>query len=435
MKAYVESHGCPHNEADARNIRGLLLSKGVELTDDPAGADWIFLNTCGVKNATENAMVSRIESLKNRGRLVVTGCLPRINPRAAKRPGVAGIIDTNSIEKIPELLEKGGGEFYSDIHRSKLGLPSFEPGPVAIIGINEGCLSKCAFCGTKNSRGNLTSSPVRDIRHAVINAVRAGKREVWLTSEDTGVYGRDIKADAAGLLSDVASVDGDFRVRLGMGNPNGFKRIVPRLMKAFESEKVYKFFHVPVQSGSDAVLRAMRRGYTVGEFRRVVNPFREKFPDGAISTDVIVGFPTEADEDFAKTLELMREVRPDMTHVSKFYPRPGTEAARMKQLPSQAVKKRSVECARLARELALERNALMVGREVACTFLEPGRLGGVIGRAPNYKQVFCSGAAFGDKARVLVTGATPTHLQGELVEIISRGSPPASRTIPISLAL
>ncbi|MCD6414109.1 MAG: 2-methylthioadenine synthetase, partial [Candidatus Diapherotrites archaeon] len=172
MRAYVETHGCTLNQADSVIIKNILQQEGVMLVDDPTKADWIFLNTCAVKNATENRMLSRIRELnKLEGQLVICGCLPKINLDAIKIIGDFSILDTNSLDKIPELLHGKKRVFFSDEHLNKLELPLLNQGTTAAIPISEGCLGSCSFCATLNSRGRLTSDPIKDVRLAVERAV------------------------------------------------------------------------------------------------------------------------------------------------------------------------------------------------------------------------------------------------------------------------
>lgn len=412
MRAYIESYGCGHNESDARIIRALLEQEGVKIIKSPRSADFILINTCGVKPTTEKRMLSRIRALaKCPGVLVVCGCLPKINEKAIRKAvPKAVLIDTDSLGKIPELLRRPR-DFLSGKRSNKLRLPQ-KHGLVAVIQIGEGCTGSCAFCGTKNARGALHSYPLGDIVAVCARSVRNGAREIRLTSEDTGCYGLDIGSSLPELITAVAAIPGEFMVRVGMMNPDHALRLLPRLLEAYGSEKVYKFAHLPVQSGSDTVLKAMRRPYTTAQFERVVAAFRSRFPSITIVTDIIVGFPTENEGDFRKTLALLERVRPDIVHVSRFGPRPGTEAAKMRSLTSQALKRRSLEAAKLAKILTLEANRRFAGGEYDTFALERGRKGNVIGRTPNYKQLAFVGS-LGKRYRVLAVAAFPNYLAAQ----------------------
>ncbi|MEM2419266.1 MAG: radical SAM protein, partial [Candidatus Hadarchaeales archaeon] len=193
------------------------------------------------------------------------------------------------------------------------------------------------------------------------------------------------------------------------------ERILPGLLEAYESPKIYKFLHLPVQSGDDGVLRDMRRGYTVETFRRVVRAFRQRFPDLQLVTDIIVGFPTESGEAFRRTLELVEEIRPDKVNLSKFSPLPGTDASRLKQLSSEEVAERSRILTGLCHRIGLEVNRRYVGKTFPALIVERGTRGGVLARTPNYKPVVLKEGAIGEEVCVTIVRAESTYLVGERV--------------------
>ena len=413
--AYLESYGCTHNESDARIIRAILEKEGITLIHSPEKADFIFINTCGVLHTTELRMLSRIRELaKFGGTLVVTGCLPKINEKAIRKAAPeAFLLDTGSLDKIPQLL-KHPQDFFSSSRINKLRLPQPRQGLTAIVQIAEGCLGSCSYCAVRFSRGTLHSYPPRDIILASELALKAGARELYITSEDTGCYGLDIGYSLPQLIGDITSLPGAFKVRVGMMNPNYALRM-SGLTAAYRSEKVYNFAHLPVQSGSDSVLRAMRRQYSVADFEKAISLLRKAFPDITIATDIIVGFPTETAEDFTETLALLERAQPDITNISRFAVRPGTDAARMKQLPTQEIKRRSIIASRLARKLSLKSNGRMAGSEYDVVALARGRKGGVVGRAPNYRQIVFPGVV-GREYRVKVTAAHSNYLQAKTLK-------------------
>lgn len=409
MKAYVESYGCTLNEADARIIKGILIKEGVELVEKPELADIVFLNTCAVKNATENRMISRIQEL-NKYDLVVCGCLPRINPERIREVSDCVMLDTNSLDKIPLLLEGQKQDFFSEKHLNKLELPFTKQGLIAVLPIAEGCLGNCAFCATKNARGRLTSYPKKHVKAVMERLIEEGAREIRLTAEDTGVYGWDKGTSLHSLLEELVNVEGDFKIRVGMMEPFSALKDLEKLSSVFESPKIYDFAHVPVQSGSDDVLVKMQRKYSVDDFIMVAKKLKEK-PFFTLATDIIVGFPGETEEDFDKTLGLLKKVRPGVTNVSMFYPRPKTKAGQMKKLPTQQLKARSRKCSLLTKEIALSQNNLLVGHSFEARVLERGKKGGFVGRLPNYKQVLLEDADIGKKYNVLVSKAFPNYVK------------------------
>ena len=229
----------------------------------------------------------------------------------------------------------------SDI--SKVGLPKIRlNNAIGIVEIASGCMSECTFCQTKLAKGELQSYRIGDIVRQINTELSDGCKEIWLTSTDNGCYGFDIDSNLPELVNAVSDIPEKFFIRIGMMNPMYMPRIRNNLLKSFESNKVFKFLHVPVQCGSDKVLNDMKRGHTAQTFRDVVEKFRAKFEKFTISTDVIVGFPTETEEDFEKTLDLLQETKPDIVNLSRYSQRPGTDAAEMKQIDVLQVKKLSL---------------------------------------------------------------------------------------------
>jgi threonylcarbamoyladenosine tRNA methylthiotransferase CDKAL1 len=245
----------------------------------------------------------------------------------------------------------------------------------------------------------------------------AGVKEFWVTSQDMACYGRDVGVNLAVLLEALCGVEGDFRVRVGMMTPNLVADMLDELLEAFGNEKVFKFVHLPVQSGDDVVLRRMRRFYTVQDFLEVVDAFRAAFPEVTVATDVICGFPGETREAFENTLKLISEVKPDIVNVSKFFARPGTAAAEMQDafVGAVEVKRRSSEVAKLVRQVSLERNQRWVGWSGEVLVDEKGKVpGSWIGRNFAYKPVTVKSSAnlFGETLQVKIAKAFSTYLEG-----------------------
>jgi len=407
MKLFLDSYGCTLNQADAEIIRGVLRKE--EFTD-LSDAETVIINTCAVKGATQSKMLSRIRDYLALGkRVVVAGCLPKVNRKLLDEFPVS-IVDTNSIDKLP-LAIRSRAVFTSSDHKNKLKMPRcVDDSPTGIIEISEGCLSRCAFCGTKNARGDLTSYPVEDIVAKVRLLVEHGKKEIYLTAQDTGCYGLDIHSNLVELLREILKVDGDYRLRIGMMNPNYALKMLNGLIEVYKDYRIYKFLHVPVQSGSDRVIREMNRGYTTKQFEKIAEKFREEIENICLSTDIIVGFPTETDDDFRKTIELVKIVRPDITNISKFCPRPNTAAARMKLLTTQVLKKRSVALSKICKKIILEQNKRYIGQVMECLVIDNNRR---LARAPNFKQVFLDRRAEGF-VHAKIMDAGHSCLKGEI---------------------
>jgi len=409
--AYVEGHGCSLNLGQTEKIRA-LLSKKFSLVSSPENADFIVINTCAVKTATENSMLRRIRALgsiarANNSKLVVCGCLPLVS-----RDKVLGVFPQAKLfgVELSELASFFGVAF----PESELFVENTRSNPlIAIIPIASGCLGSCTYCCVKNARGSLKSFPVDAIKEAFAGAVETA-REVWLTSNDNGCYGFDIGSSLPGLLESLLSVKGSYRVRVGMMNPWHVKGFFPALLGAMGDRRVYRFLHLPVQSGSDNVLALMERHYTVQEFKSLVGMARKRFPDMTISTDIIAGFPGETEEDFLCSLDLVKELGFDIVNVSRFGFRPGTKALEMSgRVPGAEVKRRTRILSLEARSMGLERNKSFVGSEQEVLITGPGKKGGFIGRTQSYKPVLVEQALPGAFLRVKIVRAEQGYLVGK----------------------
>ncbi|NJD98569.1 tRNA (N(6)-L-threonylcarbamoyladenosine(37)-C(2))-methylthiotransferase [Thermococcus sp. LS1] len=423
IKVHIETYGCTRNKADAEIMEAILLRAGYELVETPESADYVVVNTCAVKDPTEKHMRERIKELLDSGkRVIVTGCLTHVNPNIID-PNVSGILGVKSIDRIAEAIEiaERGGKLVSvegwrERNIDKLELPRlWKSGVTFVVPISEGCLNACTYCATRFARGVLKSYKPELVIRWVKEALARGYREIQLSSEDTGCYGFDIGTNLAELLDEITSIEGEFRIRVGMMNPNHAIKFLDELIEAYQDEKVYKFLHLPVQSGDNQVLRRMGRTYTVEEFEEIVNEFRRKIPGLNLNTDIIVGFPGETEEAFQNTVELVKRVRPDKINVSRYSPRPGTIAAKWKQLPGWMVKERSRLLHRLRLQIAYEINQDYVGREVEVLVHGEGKKGGVEGRTFNYKDIILDDGNPGELINVKVTWAGSTYLKGTVL--------------------
>ena len=420
VRVHVETYGCTRNRADAEMMEALLVSAGYGLVETPESADYVVVNTCAVKDPTEKHMKERIKELLDSGkRVIVTGCLPHVNPDVID-PRVSGILGVKSIDRIAEAVsvaERGGKlvsvEGWRERSIDKLELPRLWKNGIAfVVPISEGCLNGCTYCATRFARGVLKSYKPELVVKWVKEALARGYKEIQLSSEDTGCYGFDIGTNLAKLLDEITAIEGDFRIRVGMMNPNHAIKILDELVDVYLDGKVYKFLHLPVQSGDDDVLRRMGRTYTVEEFEEIVRTFRKKVRDLNLNTDIIVGFPGESEEAFENTVELVKRVRPDKINVSRYSPRPGTVAAKWKQLPGWKVKERSRALHRLRLQIAHEINRSYVGRTVEVLVHGAGEKGGVEARTFNYKDIILDSGEPGEFLRVRVQWAGSTYLKG-----------------------
>lgn len=428
LKVQIKNYGCSSNTADGEVLAGCLTQAGYQLAASEAEADVLIYNTCAVKGPTENRIIDAIKHAPKDKKIIVAGCLPKISFERLRREvrfdGVVGpafggrivdvvlrvlagetVIDTASVAELPQL-----------------NLPRQRTNPVvSIVPINYGCLGSCTYCCVVFARGHLQSYSIKEISKRVQSDYAAGAREFWVTSQDTACYGRDLGSNLAELLEELAGLAGDFRIRVGMMTPNWVVDIQERLIGAFGSEKVFKFLHLPVQSGDDLVLRGMHRFYTAKQFKAIVDAFRAAFPDLTLATDVIVGFPGENELAFENTLALLEEVKPDVVNVSKFFARPKTAAWNMRDglVGKDEIKRRSTVASALAKHLVAERNQRWVGWCGEVLMDEPGKVeGSWVGRNFAYKPVAIQSEKnlLGKSLRVRVVEACGTYLKGEVLE-------------------
>ena len=418
-KIWVEAYGCSASFSDSEMISGLIVNGGHTLAENPDDSDLSVIVTCSVKDATASKMIHRIKE-SNSKPLVVAGCLPKAEKDTVEKFAEnASLLGPNSIGKTLQVIQStlDGKKLIAleDSDISKVGLPKIRLNPaVGIVEIASGCMSECTFCQTKLSKGDLQSYRVGDIVRQVKTEISEGCSEVWLTSTDNGCYGFDINSDLPELINSVVEIPDKFFVRVGMMNPMYMPRIRDNLLKSFDSSKVFKFLHVPVQSGSDKVLNDMKRGHTASTFRDVVNQFREKFGKFTISTDVIVGFPTETEEDFEMTMNLLRDTKPDIVNLSRYSQRPGTDAAEMVQIDVAEVKRRSKIAYELISDISRENNQKWVGWKGQVLFDEEFE-NQVRGRNFAYKPIFVNDEPkIGQISSVEITEATNHSLIGRI---------------------
>ncbi|MBI2508348.1 tRNA (N(6)-L-threonylcarbamoyladenosine(37)-C(2))-methylthiotransferase [Candidatus Woesearchaeota archaeon] len=350
MKVYLKTYGCQANIADSEAIAGILKQDNYELTDNEEEADTIIVNTCSVKNSSQSKELHYIREKAKTKKVVVGGCLTKTLDIRKYAPEITAVFDTNSILKIPEVLQKEEDHF-SNVKENRLTAPVIRKDKsIGIISIGEGCLNSCTFCATKLARGNLRSYRIGDIKRSVEKAVKEECKKIYLTSQDNGCYGFDIKTSLPELLNELTTIEGNYIIRVGMMNPWHLTKILTELIEAYKSEKIMKFLHIPVQSGSEKILKHMKRIHTVENYKTAVKEFRKIFPEISIATDVIVGYPFEAEEDFQLTYNLIKETKPEVLNISKFSSRPGTKASELKQLSSEMIKERSVRLYSLYQE-------------------------------------------------------------------------------------
>ena len=347
----IKTFGCTANQDNEAIMAGLLLESGHSLVKDDVDADIIVVNSCVVKSATENRIFQLLKDLKDK-KIIITGCMPGAQPNRLKKIAPnASLLSTQHTTDIVYAVEKMlKGEIItlnSKRKENKAFVSKLRPKEIATIQIGEGCADICYFCQTKLAKGHIFSFPVEDIKKEVEHVVKNGYKIIYLTSQDNGAYGLDKNkiSQLANLLKELIKVEGKYEIRVGMTNPRHIIPIIDDLVKVYKNDKIKKFLHIPVQSGSNKVLKEMNRKHSVDDFLVLVDKFRKEFEDFNIATDIIVGYPTENEEDFDDTIELIKKIKPEVINISKFTPRPLTKASKMKQLKSEIIKDRSKKLA------------------------------------------------------------------------------------------
>ncbi len=421
-RIYVEVFGCSANLADAEIVSGLLTQAGHKIINGPEEADACVVLTCTVKTPTEHKVVKRLRRLSDKGvNLVVAGCMPKAQRELVMEAvPEASMLGPDDLLEVVDIVEEAMGgnrvEAVSNRATDKTCLPRARANPVVHIApISSGCLGSCSYCIVRRARGSLHSYPADSIVEDTRRALEGDCREIWVTAEDTAAY-RFGGTRLPQLLEELSRLPGRFFIRVGMMNPDQAEPILDELVEAYSSEKVFKFLHIPVQSGNDEVLKRMRRRYTVDDFRRIVARFRDSFPGLSLSTDIICGFPGETEEQFTDSVRLVEEVDPDVLNISRFWPRPGTEAEGMDgQLHGRETKKRSRMLSALWRRLSFEKNRGWMGWRGDILIDELGRGGSVVGRNFAYKPVVLHDQVdLGEFVEVEITGAERGYLLGKI---------------------
>ncbi len=424
MKVYLETYGCAANKSDSEIMLGLLKEAGFEIGNKEE-SDVLIINTCIVKTPTAKRMERRIKELSSLNKpLIVAGCMAKAErEKVEKIAPKASIITPDAIHKIVEVVKEAlkGKKIVVDSEKiEKVLLPRISFNKlISIVQISSGCLSACSFCETRLARGILRSYSQSSIVRRIEEDLKLGFKEFWITSQDNACYGFDIKTDIAQLLENIVKIEGNFFVRVGMMNPYYLikrKDILERLVKVYKNEKVFKFLHLPLQSGSNKVLKEMNRNYTVEEFEEIIKTFRKEIPSISIETDIIVGYPTENEDDFEKTVDAIKRIKFDVINLSKFFPRPGTPAEKLKQLDSATIKERSKIVFELARKISMEKNKKYVGKEIEVFVDEIGKNKSFIGRTINYKPVVIKSEEnlFGKIVNVEIIEAKSNFLIGKI---------------------
>lgn len=435
---YLKTMGCQMNEHDSEVIAGILASLGYLSTEELEEADLILYNTCSVRENPERKVYGHIGAFRKlkeaKPELIIgiCGCMPQqkdeLQNILEKLPHVDLIFGTHNIHRLPELLERAqSGERVVEVweeaqaaqgedHRD--GLPVIRRHNVkAFVNVIYGCTNFCSYCIVPYTRGREHSRLPEMVIKEVRDLAEAGFKEVTLLGQNVNAYGKDLGADITfgKLLRELHQIEGIERIRFTTSHPRDMGDDLISAMA--ELPKVCEHLHLPVQAGSNRILRRMNRGYTREYYLQLVERVRRAVPGISLTTDLIVGFPGETEEDFAETLSLVEEVRFDSAFTFIFSPRKGTPAAKMTdQVPEEVKKERIYRLIDLQNEISAEHMQKLLGQELE-VLVEEVSSTGLVGRTRSNRQVHFSGdeSLVGQLARVRITEASTFSLKGQLV--------------------
>ena len=439
------------NEHDSERIAGLLERDGYARTEDAGDAEVVVLNTCAVRENADNRLygsLGHLKPLKERNprmRIVVAGCLAQKDQGLIQRkaPWVDVVVGTHALPSLLELIrtaERDGPQVdvreYTEVFPSALPARR-ESSWHAWVSVSVGCDNHCTFCIVPLVRGPQLSRPLGDVLAEVQGLTRQGVVEVTLLGQNVNTYGRDITVPGssrrplfADLLRVLDDVEGLRRIRFTSPHPHDFTEDVVEAMA--ECQTVCEHIHFPLQSGSDRILRQMRRSYRAERYLSWLDRIRGSIPGVAVTTDIIVGFPGETEEDFEETLRVVDRARFDAAFTFQYSPRAGTAAATFEdQVPKQVVQDRFDRLCELQERISLEANQEMVGQTCEVLVEGEGRKGNLKGRTRTNKLVhFAGDVSPGTFLDVAVTGAHPHHMDGELVRDLVEAAPRSRRGPP-----
>jgi len=368
----IETYGCRYNFGDSSKLAEVLKHCGSTIVESADDADVVIVNTCTVVGPTERRMLRRLSALRDR-ELYVTGCMPQVQKEAILSVCNPGFIAPDTIQ-----------EWYR-------GVGTVAKGSIGIVQLAQGCNGTCTYCITRQARGPLRSFPPYEIRRQVAAYAACNAAEIQLTAQDVSSYGKDIGLSLAGLLNGISDPPGHYRIRVGMMNPATVRDDLDAIVESFSSERIFRFVHLPVQSGSDTILERMGRQYTVQDFCRIIAAFRQRYPEITVMTDMITGFPGETEEDFSASLDLIRRIRPNKVNVTRYSKRPFTPFSQEKDILDSVKKDRSRIMLSCSEQVYDEVNRPWLGREVSFIVTETIREGSVMARSPTYQGIVING--------------------------------------------
>jgi len=297
-KVYIESMGCESNLADSKKVEKYLEGNGAVIVSDITKADYIILMSCGFNKIMLKDNINKLKAFRKTGaKIILGGCVPKIDESVCKLADYS--FGARELDKVGKIFG-----FNSDIEKIS---PEFEKEDKKIIKIATGCEGNCSYCAIKRATGNVKSRPIKDIISDIKKSIKEGYPKIILTSEDDGAWGQDINSNITELIKEINKLEGNFKITLTYFNPQWFIKY-PELFKLFKSKHIEKNINIPIQSGSNKILKLMQRGYTVEQYVKIFNRFKKEIPEIRIQVDVMVGFPNESNKDFKETYKLVKDL-------------------------------------------------------------------------------------------------------------------------------
>jgi len=402
---YLETYGCTLNQSESEEMMNQL--EGHSVAESAHDAQIIVLNTCMVIERTERKILKRISALyKQLGdrKLIISGCM--VGPLGDRLQAIYPELEVVPSDLVVSYID-------ANFAREPAVSPRFNL--TAKVKIAQGCRGSCSYCIVRLIKGPIVSRSIEAVTRDVEHRVQHGAKQVFLTAQDVGACGLDSGFRLPDLIEALCELEHEFKLRVGMMNVSSIHDIVEDLVRVFKHPKVYKFLHLPVQSGSDRVLKRMERGYTVSDFKRIVARFRRAYRDITLSTDFIVGFPTETEEDFRATMQLLRAVRPLKVNITRFSQRKGTPAFVLEPVTGRVTKERSRMLTAEHHRIAYRQNCKSLGKIYGALAVERGKNGSTILYTDSYRPIVVAHElTLGIRYAVLVTRTTPTYLVGTL---------------------
>ena len=420
-KIAIITQGCSANAAESEIMAGLLKKADFEMSK-AEDADLILINTCTVKG--EFTAIRAIKHAKTKypnKKIIVAGCVTkRLISKLREVDEEAGILNTHNLKNIVSVVEETINdspiEAFSTEPEVKLGFPRVRKNQlIGIIPILNSCAGHCTFCSTKQVKGKLLSYPKDQIIAESRKAIVSGCRELWITSQDNGAYMFDKGArELPQLLTELCQLPSDFKIRLGMINPTHIIKMLPELIKVYKNPHMFQFLHVPIQSANNRILNLMKRENTVEEYKTIIEEFKKALPHITIATDIIVGFPTETEQEFLDSVDLIKKTMPDIVNVSRYRLRHGTLASKMEgQVLDEESKKRSKLLSHICENISTLRNESWRDWQGEVMIDENGKNNTWIARNFAYKQIILEGNfSMGEKVNVKIIKTNPYDLRG-----------------------